>query len=190
MKRALKTLAPIVAMGLILPDAALAGADQYRLVGETRQDYLECEVPSDDVRLSWASAFIDTTSGPVGIEREGEIDGQALYEGEEIMSLVEWTRPVLDPNRNKLVVFLAASDMDRPTSLRVRAELYRPGRGGFGSGYQVFASKVTQNAVSAGAYVSSIVDQGYPAFDLHISISDGGPCTDNSVVVYHFERVD
>jgi len=47
---------------------------------------------------------------------------------------------------------------------------------------------VTPGAVSVTACISSIVNQSYPAFNLHISVSDGGPCSDEADV-YHFERV-
>ena len=171
-----------------LPIGALADAGQFTLVGETRKQYLNCNDLESDKRLSWAEAVLDTSAAPTGIEREGEIDGRALYEGEDILSLVEWTKPVHHPNLDKLVIHFAASDMSKTTTLRVRADITVGSNTRFGDGYAVFASRVTHGAISSGAYISSIVNQKYPSFYLRIRVSDGGSCWDDPVV-YHFQRV-
>jgi len=116
----------VVPSGLRLPLSVQADPGRFRLVGATRSDDLNCEGPASDKRLSWAEALLDSSASATGIEREGEIDGRARYAGEEIMSLVQWTRPVHDPSRDRQVIFLSAADMNRPTALRLRADTPAP----------------------------------------------------------------
>ena len=166
-----------------------ASAEEWVLAGESRKPYLSCNTNSGK-RLNWTKPVLRGTGGPQSIEREGEIDGRVLYEDRDVMSVVEWTRPVHDRNVDKLVIHLSASDMRNRTSLRVTPQIVLEGGSGYGGGdYSVYASPPARGAAGpVGALISSVVNRNYRAFDLIIYITNGGSCYDYPVT-YHFRRV-
>lgn len=162
---------------------------EWVLAGETRKPYLSCNQPRDyGDDLHWTEPVIHG-SGSQGIENEGEIDGRVMYEGNEYMTVVEWTKPVHDRLISKLVIHLSASDMAKRSTIRVGTQiLINGGTFGYGGEYWVYASSAYQPS-PVGALISRIVNEDrYQDFDLKLKISNGANCYDEPVT-YHFRRV-
>ncbi|NEX23612.1 hypothetical protein G3480_25615 [Thiorhodococcus mannitoliphagus] len=183
-------VALLVALLVAAAHAVAQNADpEWVLAGETRKPYLSCNQPKDNgYQLNWTRPVVDG-SGSQGIGSEGEIDGRVLYEGNESMSVVEWTKPIHDRRIGKLVMHLSASDMRRRSTLRVQTSISNGGSQ-YGGVYSVYASPPSSSASGpAGTLISSVVNvDRYQDFDLKVSITNGGNCYEEPVI-YHFRRV-
>ena len=187
----MKVRYPIAMLVCVASATAQAADPEWVLAGETRKPYLSCNQPKDNgLHLNWTKPLV-RGGGQQSIESEGEIDGRVLYEGNEYMSVVEWTKPVHDRRIGQLVMHVSASDMRKRSSLRIQWSFSTRGPDGpYGWDYAVYASPPTPYAPGpTGMMSNSVVNKPqYQDFDLKVSISNGGNCYEEPVI-YHFRRV-
>nr|WP_320011558.1 hypothetical protein [uncultured Desulfobulbus sp.] len=200
----IRLLSLTFAVLLAVPVVAQSKLPQYVLYETARKPVLSFS-PTCNTQINWTRPILKGNAAP-DIEQEGEVDGRVLIENSEpmtsknkVMSLIEWTKPIHDMRIDRLVMYLAAQDMRRGTTLRVRTAIQgmvTPGAriSNYGPDYQVFTPYMKYLAgggaiTGLSALISTIVNQGWYEFYVRVQVSDGGNCFEQPVV-YKFRRLE